>query len=323
MHLSHGFTRSAVGSGRGHRSVALVPAGRRRRDGHRGRRAVLGHPVRGVPWPGPAGGGGRHPVAAPFRPHAADDARRRRVQTARRRPAQRPGRRPRRGEPAHRPRHRHGVRRVPALARHMAGAAPGQHVPGGPPRGPVHAAAGTRRAASRRCSTPAGSTWRSPPGAARTPRCSGSGCSASRSASPSGGHRLAGRGTSGTTPASTWPTRATSPSWRCRPTSLLRKQAQDLCERRGLPAHRSHSSGSTCPRCAASSAAGLGVAIVPAPHPGDGDVAPGPLRCRPVIDATAVREIGLAWSTERRLLPAAELFRRHVVQTAATRRLPD
>jgi hypothetical protein len=35
-----------------------------------------------------------------------------------------------------------------------------------------------------------------------------------------------------------------------------------------------------------------------------------------------VREIFLIWSAERRLLPAADLFRRHVLRRAATGRLP-
>lgn len=60
-------------------------------------------------------------------------------------------------------------------------------------------------------------------------------------------------------------------------------------------------------------AAGLGVAVLPAmgvdperPHPG-----------RPALvrlaDPDAARDIGVAWSATRRLLPAAELFRGHVL----------
>jgi LysR family transcriptional regulator, transcription activator of glutamate synthase operon len=39
-------------------------------------------------------------------------------------------------------------------------------------------------------------------------------------------------------------------------------------------------------------------------------------------DPGAVREIWLTWSAERRLLPAAELFRRHVIRRGAAGRLP-
>lgn len=64
-------------------------------------------------------------------------------------------------------------------------------------------------------------------------------------------------------------------------------------------------------------AAGLGVAVVPEPtaHP----AAEPPTRFRGVrllrlTDPGAFRDIGLAWSLERRLLPSADLFRRHVLE---------
>ena len=41
-----------------------------------------------------------------------------------------------------------------------------------------------------------------------------------------------------------------------------------------------------------------------------------------VSDTEAVREIWLTWPAERRLLLAAELFRRHVIRRAAAGRLP-
>jgi hypothetical protein len=43
---------------------------------------------------------------------------------------------------------------------------------------------------------------------------------------------------------------------------------------------------------------------------------------REITDADAVRQVWLSWSAERRLLPAADLFRRHVISRAATGRLP-
>ena len=68
--------------------------------------------------------------------------------------------------------------------------------------------------------------------------------------------------------------------------------------------------------------AGLGVAIVPAPRGGPQNTGTGPLHYLELTDVRAVREIGLAWSAERRLLPAAELFRQHVLGWAASRPLP-
>ena len=56
-------------------------------------------------------------------------------------------------------------------------------------------------------------------------------------------------------------------------------------------------------------AAGLGVAIVPAPRAGTLEAAAGPLAYCEILDAGAVRDLTLTWSAERRLLPAAELFR--------------
>lgn len=106
-----------------------------------------------------------------------------------------------------------------------------------------------------------------------------------------------------------------------RPTSLLRKQAEELCRRAGFEPQVAFV-GVDLPTVRGFVAAGLGVAVVPAPHLGDPEDAGNPLRYLPIDDPAAVREIGMAWSTERRLLPAAELFRQHVVRTARSRRLP-
>jgi hypothetical protein len=43
---------------------------------------------------------------------------------------------------------------------------------------------------------------------------------------------------------------------------------------------------------------------------------------REILEPRAVREICLTWSAERRLLPAAELFRQHVIRRAAAGRVP-
>jgi len=69
-------------------------------------------------------------------------------------------------------------------------------------------------------------------------------------------------------------------------------------------------------------AAGLGVAIVPAPRAGSPESATGPLRYCEIRDVWAAREITLTWSTERRLLPAAEQFREHALARASAGLVP-
>ena len=62
-------------------------------------------------------------------------------------------------------------------------------------------------------------------------------------------------------------------------------------------------------------AAGLGVAVVP---PREGHERPtGAVRVVQLLDSAATRELGLAWSLERRLLPSAQLFREHTLRRAA------
>jgi LysR family transcriptional activator of glutamate synthase operon len=105
------------------------------------------------------------------------------------------------------------------------------------------------------------------------------------------------------------------------PASLLRKQSDDLCDQAGFRPTVAFE-GVDLLTVRGFVAAGLGVAIVPAPRDGSPDSAIGPVRYLPIDDPHAVRDIGLAWSAEHRLLPAAELFRRHVIEEAAARRLP-
>jgi LysR family transcriptional regulator, transcription activator of glutamate synthase operon len=69
-------------------------------------------------------------------------------------------------------------------------------------------------------------------------------------------------------------------------------------------------------------AAGLGVAVVPAPRAGSPEAVPGPVAYLRIGDEGAVRPIFLTWSAERRQLPATDLFRRHVLSRAAADRLP-
>jgi DNA-binding transcriptional LysR family regulator len=68
-------------------------------------------------------------------------------------------------------------------------------------------------------------------------------------------------------------------------------------------------------------AAGLGVAIVPAPRAGSPVAAPGPVVYRPILDAGAERGIYLTWPADKPLLPAPELFRRHVIDIVAAGRI--
>ena len=106
-----------------------------------------------------------------------------------------------------------------------------------------------------------------------------------------------------------------------RPASLLRQLCEDLCQQAGFRPTLGFE-GDDLPTVRGFVAAGLGVAIVPALREGAPDVVTGPLRHVEIADPLAVRGIGLTWSTERRLLPAAELFREHVIGRATTRLLP-
>ncbi len=105
------------------------------------------------------------------------------------------------------------------------------------------------------------------------------------------------------------------------PTSALRRLADSLCEEAGFePDVLFEAEDLSTVRGFV--AAGLGVAIVPAPRAGSPEAATGPLLYRDITDAGAVREITLTWSAERRLLPAADLFRRHVIRRASAGRVP-
>jgi LysR family transcriptional activator of glutamate synthase operon len=106
-----------------------------------------------------------------------------------------------------------------------------------------------------------------------------------------------------------------------RPTSALRKLTDDLCDQAGFRPDVVFE-GDDLSTVRGFVAAGLGVAIVPAPREGSPESAVGPVLYREILDARAVREICLTWSAERRLLPAAELFRRHVIRAAAAGRVP-
>jgi LysR family transcriptional activator of glutamate synthase operon len=106
-----------------------------------------------------------------------------------------------------------------------------------------------------------------------------------------------------------------------RPASALRQRTDDLCDQAGFRPTVIFE-GDDLSNVRGFVAAGLGVAVVPAPRAGSPESAAGPVVYREIMDAGAVREIFLIWSAERRLLPAADLFRRHVLRRAAADRLP-
>src|SRR3984957_3851901 len=107
-----------------------------------------------------------------------------------------------------------------------------------------------------------------------------------------------------------------------RPTSALRKLADDLCKQAGFrPSIVFEGDDLTSLRGLV--AAGLGVAVVPAPRAVSSEgTADGPVRYLEIADAGAMREIYLTWSAERPLLPAAELFREHVVSRGTVGKVP-
>jgi len=106
-----------------------------------------------------------------------------------------------------------------------------------------------------------------------------------------------------------------------RPTSALRKLSDDLCEQAGFRPDVVFE-GDDLSTVRGFVAAGLGVAIVPAPRAGSPESAAGPVLYREIPDAGAVREICLAWPADRRLLPSAELFRRHTIRVAVAGQFP-
>lgn len=106
-----------------------------------------------------------------------------------------------------------------------------------------------------------------------------------------------------------------------RSTSALRKLTDDLCREAGFrPAIVFEGDDLTNLRGLV--AAGLGVAVVPAPRADSPEAAAGSVRYLELADGGAQRAIYLTWSAERPLLPAAELFRAHVVSRVTVGKVP-
>ncbi|HEY1616393.1 MAG TPA: LysR family transcriptional regulator [Streptosporangiaceae bacterium] len=103
--------------------------------------------------------------------------------------------------------------------------------------------------------------------------------------------------------------------------SSLRRLGDELCERAGF-APDVVFEGDDLATVRGFVAAGLGAAIVPAPRRGAPESAPGRLSYCEIEDAWAAREITVSWSAKRRLLPAAEQFRQHVIEQAAAGMVP-
>jgi LysR family transcriptional regulator, transcription activator of glutamate synthase operon len=106
-----------------------------------------------------------------------------------------------------------------------------------------------------------------------------------------------------------------------RPSSSLRQLSDRLCETAGFIPEVAFECDDL-PTMMAFVAAGLGVAIVPATPRPAADAGEERVTLLPITDAGAVREVGVAWSAEHRLLPAAEMFRAHVLHRAAAGLLP-
>ena len=106
------------------------------------------------------------------------------------------------------------------------------------------------------------------------------------------------------------------------PASLLRGQTEDLCRLAGFEPEVALVADDL-PTIRGYVAAGLGVAVVPALWETTGEPASGRVRYLTLTDEGASREIGMVWATDRRFLPAADLFRQHVAGRARAGRLPS
>ncbi len=105
-----------------------------------------------------------------------------------------------------------------------------------------------------------------------------------------------------------------------RPESELRTASRDLINRAGIDPRVAFVCDDL-PTIRAFVSAGLGIAIMPRPQ--GAAATSGQISYLPIDDPHAKRDIGIAWSKRRRLLPAADLFREHVLQRRHDRDLPD
>jgi LysR family transcriptional activator of glutamate synthase operon len=129
-------------------------------------------------------------------------------------------------------------------------------------------------------------------------------------------HRLAGRRRIRLAEASA------EPFLTLRPSSALRRLCDRLCREAGFEPNI-NLEGDDVLTLQGFVAAGLGVALVPALGRGPTAQQPESVRYLEVTDDHATREISVFWPADRRLLPAAELFREHVILRARSGRLGD
>ena len=94
----------------------------------------------------------------------------------------------------------------------------------------------------------------------------------------------------------------------------LRALADELCARAGASCRGVVFEEDDIPVVRGFVAAGLGVAIVPALPAEARQTGSGAERLVRLTDPGAFRDIGPAWSQNRRSCPSAELFRRHVLE---------
>jgi LysR family transcriptional activator of glutamate synthase operon len=121
-----------------------------------------------------------------------------------------------------------------------------------------------------------------------------------------GDHRLAGQ------PGVRLADVAAEPFISLRPASALRRLTEELCARAGFRP-RIVFEGDDLSSVWGFVAAGLGVAVVPTPRASSPGGVIGPVRYVEIGDSGAERVINLSWPAGRPLLPAAELFREHVI----------
>ena len=133
-------------------------------------------------------------------------------------------------------------------------------------------------------------------------------------------HRLAGRPGDGGTSGIRLAEAAGEPFIALRPTSALRKLGDELCAAAGFRPTVVFE-GDDLSNVRGLVTAGLGVAIVPAPRAGSPVAGPGPLLYLPILDDGADRDIYLTWPADKALLPAVDLFRRHVIDTVGADRI--
>jgi DNA-binding transcriptional LysR family regulator len=105
----------------------------------------------------------------------------------------------------------------------------------------------------------------------------------------------------------------------------LRSRSEEMCLAAGFSPTIAYE-GDDLPVVLGFVAAGLGVSIVPerdSVHAKTTRTGSRGERLVPLEDQGAFRDIGLAWSKERRLLPSAEQFRQHVITTVRQERRDD